>query len=501
MKITLENIKKIKKLEFEIPKKGVYLIAGLNGAGKSSLLAALFRIGSRQAFKKHYKAGNFESGLDLFQDSRIIYEVGSKSVVYKYGGQRWRPTPSKNSDLFSEFSYVSVRFVEANGNRIEPFADEIKPRFVKSASPEIKAFMTYVLNDSKWDRLKYVNTRRGIGSEAYLIPYKKNNNTYYYSEKNFSLGELCVLKLACSLVNVKANSLILIDEIEMALHPKAQVNLLEKIKEITAEKNLTTLFSTHSATLIKNIHRQNIIFLKEESQGKFMSVCDVYPAQILGEIAFDDELGADFIFFVEDKQAKYLLEQMLGFYINHIAGTSKFTPLYRVVPVGGYVQVLDLLNASSQIFPEHVRRVAFLDRDVETEVIPSLKYKNQELKTFFDKLKKRIYYLPCTPECGLVEMVETADQYLFEKLNNLFDGSVIDFERMMASPDYKKLNKQKAREKAKDRMAYIVEFVVSKTGNDEVSILRTLYGFYCNLIYGNSMSQLMKLFGPILNRK
>ena len=55
MKITLTKIKKVKKLEFTLPIQGVYLITGLNGSGKTSLLAALYRIGSRNAFQNIIK--------------------------------------------------------------------------------------------------------------------------------------------------------------------------------------------------------------------------------------------------------------------------------------------------------------------------------------------------------------------------------------------------------------------------------------------------------------
>lgn len=401
MKVTLKNIKKLKELEFSIPNRGVYLVTGLNGSGKTSLLAALFRIGSRHAFQKYYRTSTFESRLDSFENSRVIYEINDEEVSYKYGGQRWRATPSRNSGLFSQFPYATVKFVEANGNRVEPFADEIRYRSIRSAPAEVTGFMSYVLSDAKWDNLKYVNTRRGVGSEAYLIPYRKNNQIHYYSEKNFSLGELCVLRLACSLSNIEDNSLILIDEIEMALHPQAQVRLLEKVEEISQAKRLTTLFSTHSATLIKNIRRKNIIFLQEETPRKFKSITNVYPAQVLGEIAFDDEPSTDFIFLVEDKQAKILLEQMLGFYNSITNNESTFLPLYRVVPIGGFVQVLELLNASSQIFPEHVKRFSFLDLDVKTESLATAQRENnQTLLSLFNHSQDKVKYLPCTPECG-----------------------------------------------------------------------------------------------------
>lgn len=502
MKVTLKNIKKIKELEFHLPGRGVHLLTGLNGSGKTSLLAALFRIGSKHAFQKYYKTSTFESSLDSFDSSRIAYEINNKEVVYRYGGKRWRPTPSKNSELFSEFPYKDVKFVEANGKRIEPFADEIKVRSVLSVPTEVSSFMTHILKDDKWSNLKYVNTRRGVGSKAYLIPYKKGRQTYYYSEKNFSLGELCVLKLACSLSNIEDDSLILIDEIEMALHPQAQVRLLEKIHEISKSKNLTVLFSTHSATLIKNIKRKNIIFLKEESPKIFKSKANVYPAQVLGEIAFDDEINADFIFFVEDKQAKILLEQMLGYYTKVTNNNRTYIPLYRVVPIGGFVQVIELLNISSQIFPNHVKRFSFLDQDVETESLAlARRENNQVLLNLFRNSGNKIKYLPCTPECGLVSMIESADQNLKTDINNLFLGATIDIERIISSREYNLLTKANIRDKSKDRIKYIVNKIKESTGKEAIEIYRAFYGKYCDEKYSNSIEDIKSIFGTIFSSR
>ncbi|HCH5323594.1 AAA family ATPase [Vibrio parahaemolyticus] len=503
MKVTLKKIKKIKKLEFDIPNRGVWLLTGVNGAGKTSLLAALYRIGSSHAFQNYYRTSTFESRLDSFEQSQVIYEVNGQSVTYKYGGQRWRPTPSRNSRLFGQFPFESVKFVEANGDRVEPFANEIQPRRVRSANESITQFMSYVLADNKWESLKYVNTQRGRGSQAYLLPYTRGGQRYFYSEKNFSLGELCILRLACKLDNIENNSLVLIDEIEMALHPQAQVRLLEKVTEIARNKRLTIIFSTHSATLIKNVSRKNIIFLKEESSQVFKSVSDVYPAQVLGEVAFDDELTTDFILLVEDKQAKNLLEQMLGYYLSKTSSQRNYNPLYKVVPIGGFVQVIDLLNVSTQIFPDYVKRFCFLDEDVKSESLVHARRNNMySLLTKFEQSQEQIKYLPCTPEVGLMEMVEQADQQLLDRIQGLFEGSVVNLQRIVSSREYLQFNKENIRDKAKDRMDYLVRAIHATTGTSEREIYKALYRTYCSVKYdGSAMPQLHRLLGPILNSR
>jgi ABC-type lipoprotein export system ATPase subunit len=500
MQVTLEKLKKIKKLEFVIPNEGVWLVTGINGSGKTSLLAALFRIGSSHAFQRYYRTTTFEDKLDSFSDTKITYKINSNQVSYAYGGRRWRATPSRNSKLFLEFPYNSVKFIEANGSRVEPFAHEIRPKLVKTAHEDIRIFMSYVLDDTKWDKLKYVNTRRGVGSAAYLLPYLSKGVTYYFSEKNFSLGELCVLRLACQLSNIPQTSLVLIDEIEMALHPQAQVRLLEKVKEISSTKQLTTLFSTHSATLIKNIDRKKIILLQEQAARVFKSVLNVYPAQVLGEIAFDDELSADYIFLVEDKQAKILLEQMLAFYISETQSSRGYSPLYKIVPIGGFVQVVEFLNSTSQIFPEYVKRYAFLDEDVKSESLVNAERQNmQSLLQLFAQSDNYIKYLPCTPEVGLMEMIE--GEGVRTEINSLFNGASINIQRIISSPAYIALNKKNNRDKAKDRIKHIVAKINCSTGVINNDIYKSLYKLYCEQTYKNALEDLHQLLAPILNSK
>jgi ABC-type cobalamin/Fe3+-siderophores transport system ATPase subunit len=501
MKIELHDIKKIKRMDFHIPKQGVWLITGLNGSGKTSLLAALYRIGSSHAFQRYYKSSSFQR-MDSFENTQIKYFIGGDHVTYRYGGQRWRASPSRNSIILNKFPFPTVYFIEANGARVEPFADEIKPRSVRSVSQYIQDFMTYVLDNEKWRNLKYVNTRRGVGSEAFLIPYQSHGNDYYYSEKNFSLGELCVLRLAYKLSNIDDKSLILIDEIEMALHPQAQVRLLEKIQEISRDKKLTILFSTHSATLIKNIGRKNIIFLKEVSRGRFESISSVYPAQVLGEIAFDDELNADFIFYVEDKQAKALLEQLIALYFNICTQNLNYAPLYKIVPVGGFPHVVNMLNSSNGIFPKFVKRHAVLDADVKTDALEEAKRTdNRKLLDLFNASSNNISYLPCTPEQGLMELIELGEDALIDKINNSFQGTRLNIKRIISGQNYKVLNKSNIREKAKDRIHYIVNQISESTGQNKETIYKILYGVYCVNKYSDSKSELHQMFGPIFNAR
>jgi len=499
MIIELEKIKGIARLDFEIPGQGLWLLTGLNGSGKTSLLAALYRIRHGRAFQDYYKTTATQNKLDTFKDSKVRYKINGNEVTYSYGGKRWPPTPRRNAAILNQFPYSSIQFIEANGSRIEPYPDEIVPRRINSANNNVKAFMSTVLGEVKWNDLKYVNTRRGTGNQAFLLPYRSGRETHYYSEKNFSLGELSVLRLANKLVSAHDRSMILIDEIEMALHPQAQVRLLRKLEEVVAEKILTVIFSTHSSTLIKNIRRNKIILLSNEGGGVFKAKTNVYPAHVLGEIAFDEEINADFIFYVEDEQAKILLEQLCGKYEEN---RSSHKPMFKVVPVGGYYQVLKMLDRSVQLFPNHVKRFAFLDDDVRTESLPQARRDNMtEIIELYDRLTRQVKFLPCTPELGVIGLLEDLrDENNNRELNLEYYGVTVRLNNHLTSNEYTSINCDSPRKTAKSKLDSVVSYIERMSGNDEMSIRRSLYRKYADHRYRN-IGELMALLGPVFDAR
>lgn len=496
MKLKIENLKHIKSLDFTIPNQGVWLLTGLNGSGKTSLLAAIYRIKERSAFQKYYKTSSLDY-YDSFQDSKITYHINSNTVTYKYGSERWRPTPNNQSNLFDEVSYPEIRFIEVNAKRVEPSLHDLqnRPRPLAVRNETIQ-FIKEVLDNNKWDNLKYINYQRGIGNKAYVIPYQKNNRTHYFSEKNFSLGELCVLRLACALEEVQNNSLVLIDEIEIALHPKAQRKLLSKLEQIAQAKNLTVIFSTHSSTLIKSINRKKLLFLEQEGNTKkFKTISNVYPAQVLGELAYDEELDLDYLFLVEDEQAKILLSQMIEKYkeIRDTRQSQPFSPSYRVIPIGGFKQVMDVLGSTSQIFKDLVKRKAFLDLDAQATINDP----NQSYQTQFNNLRQDIKFLPCTPEKGIIDLIECEPTFI-SQINSSFSGCNLHIDNWINDQDYQRIITDNNRDQAKKRMLHLVNKITAQTGLDSITVRKIIYREYADRIYSDH-GDLLGYLGPVFS--
>lgn len=404
-RIIIEKIKQIDKLVFDIPPPGVYVLSGINGAGKSCLLSCLLRIGWANAFQLSFRTSKISKSLDNFTGGKVTYEINNSSVTYIYSGERWTPNPKSQSKLLKSFGYGQVIYAAANSERIEPREEDFSPQRVREVSESLRNAAELILGDKKFKHLKEINVRRGVGAEAYLIPDEINTTPKrkaYYSEKNFSLGELCVLKLLRQLENCPHGSMVLIDELELALHPRAQIKLFDYLKSISSEKQLTVIFSTHSANLIKSIDREKLFFI-ERNGGKTNLVPGCYPTYALGQLALKEERSPDIVLYVEDEQAQNIVSALVSRLLkNELHGKSK--PTIVVTPIGTFEAVIAFLTRSQALLPDSVRQFALLDKDVYDDYLKPLKASNNHKElTKIQAVSSKIGYLPWTPEVGLCE--------------------------------------------------------------------------------------------------
>lgn len=119
------------------------------------------------------------------------------------------------------------------------------------------------------------------------------------------MGELCVLKLLKQLDTCPHGSMVLIDELELALHPRAQIKLFNHLVAVSRTKRLTTIFSTHSVSLIKSVERENLYFIDRDGPATTL-IKGCYPTYALGQLALSEERTPDVALFVEDEQLSSL---------------------------------------------------------------------------------------------------------------------------------------------------------------------------------------------------
>lgn len=125
-----------------------------------------------------------------------------------------------------------------------------------------------------------VNRERLIEVDGKAISYEENqeiagqevvldmNTGERIPAHAISEGTILVLGLLTVLMNPKQPNLVLLDDIEQGLHPKAQRELMAVFKEILEEnRNLQIIFSTHSPYIIDELTHSQVHVLSNSHSG------------------------------------------------------------------------------------------------------------------------------------------------------------------------------------------------------------------------------------------
>ncbi|WP_257463575.1 ATP-dependent nuclease [Archangium lipolyticum] len=366
LKIKIENVKNIKRAELELPlEKSLTLIVGSNGSGKSTILLAL-----SQAIRSSLQSLNAD---DYDATSKVEISLDGKNDVWS-GANNWR-LDTKNVSLNGMYEgslFYGTRFNDSRTVDSHLRAGRIQADEIVDADNYIKEKLSYILTGSagKYAGLKRIRNRSiSIKLGLASTPYFNSINGKIISQYRMSSGECLLVSLLHFVYNAIVRRslpqdqpiLILIDEIELALHPIAVSRFIDLMNELVqGSKNLMVILTSHSPEVIRKIQPKNIYKI-ENVAGVIDVVNPGFPSYVIRDVYRHD--GFDFLLLVEDVLAKVLVEKVLE---TKGLNSSK---LVHVVPVGGWKNVLtlqrDLLRGNVLGLGREI--VSILDGDVATE--------------------------------------------------------------------------------------------------------------------------------------
>lgn len=427
-KVIIYNIKNIQSMTFIIPDPGLHIIAGKNGSGKTTLFTCLSRICNNNAFRVGFPSKSNDT-YDLFTGS-IEYHVDNNSVTYtrRQNGE-WRPN-TKNSTVLSEFRYPSVINITTKDKRV--FSQEnIYPRQRRNTDEWLNQKLNRIFDTDRFSNMIKIITgdlRRGRATErdrrnniAYAIPLGDGR---YYTERNFSFGEIVLINLLFDIKSATNGSLVLIDELEMAIHPSAQIRLIDCLNDIAREKGLTIIISTHSASIIRA--QKDVIFLETYSNGRINCIYHCPPAKAIGAIGMREDTNPDIISLVEDTMAKSFFHALVQKYIS-LQNEDNYLDI-RIMQIGGFCNVMSFYKeANDYLFYDNVYVTAFLDKDVQTDVISYPQYGNEEAIEIYNNNSAYIHFLPYTPEVLLVKVYHEHKAEILGILKNQYNNQQLDY--------------------------------------------------------------------------
>jgi len=397
--IEIENVKSVRKFteKFRIKlDNGLYTIVGNNGIGKSALLISLGHLIKHTFLQTEFKG-------DAFDDSKITYVFNNlikfewKKYNQKDKTKTWTIQNKKfympKIDGFFESGIIS-------GSRFEhlEFKKEtlnlINKNYIKNDIEQdkrslkfIRKNLTYIINGKNTYKYSSLFSQKITDKkEEKNIYFYENENKKIISEYSFSTGEyfvLALLKFIATKIDKNIKSLIIIDEIDISLHPLAQKRLIETIKCFKDRYNITFILATHSLQIIENLDAENIYYF-ENDNGNITISNPIYPAYVTKDIY--EHQYYDKVLLVEDNLAKSFLEKVIKRIDRNNELKNKVH--YKIFAIGDWRKVLEVArdNQKYKYYPK-ASVLPILDDDVSkndkdnNKQANALKWKKNE-KTF-----------------------------------------------------------------------------------------------------------------------
>lgn len=251
-------------------------ICGKNGSGKTTLLAlsalAFHSIEGHHSYQaRNYNLKNSKSYytfVDFFFKGKDDPDITGVKISWKYEGNlpanRKERTIEKKSKQWMKYHTRPKRSVHYFGaSRILPAIEKnvLRGHFRVNSSRHRNIHL-----NEEYRRVfcEILGRQYDDAAIATSEKYSLRTCTYgsSYTSFNMGAGEDTLIELLYHLQEAQNGSLIVIEEVELGLHPEAQAKFAKKLIEIGLKKKFQIIVSTHSSTFIDNIPRVSRILIQ-----------------------------------------------------------------------------------------------------------------------------------------------------------------------------------------------------------------------------------------------
>ena len=307
----------------------IVAIVGENGSGKSTLLQSAACVYLRGDRKETWFASDFfpDTAWDQIRGAEIRFGY-MEGPEHKSGSVR-KPTTRWLGNVdrpTREVAYIDL-------SRIQPVSARVGYAKIAKNKHEEKSHIPF--EEEKVKRLSEVMGRHYDAAKMSIttidehreIPVISRDGNVFSGFHQGS-GETTVAELLQ--VDLPKNGLVLIDEIESSLHPRAQRRLIRDLAEKCREREAQIILTTHSPYILEELplEARNYIL---ETQGTKRIVTGVSPQFAMTQM--DDVNHPECELYVEDNAAKVMLAEVLAYHAKEMFTRCTIVP-YGAASVG-----------------------------------------------------------------------------------------------------------------------------------------------------------------------
>lgn len=307
------------RIEFAFP---IVAIVGENGSGKSTIIQAATCVYRQDKKETTRFPSEFFPETAWDEVKGVVIEYGYKEgEEYKKGSLR---KPTTRWLGHGERPIRPVEYIDLS--RIQPVAARVG--YAKIAKTKHKEKSAKLFDEQQTQRFSFVMGKKYESAKMALsdidktreIPVITKSKTPYSGFHQGS-GETTIAELLGA--DLPKYGLILIDEIESSLHPRAQRRLIRDLAEKCRDREVQIIITTHSPYILEELPLEARMYILDTDKGREI-IKGVSPEFAMTKM--DDELYPECDLYVEDQAAKIMLEEILAYHGKDVFARCTIIP-------------------------------------------------------------------------------------------------------------------------------------------------------------------------------
>lgn len=310
------------KVPFNFP---IVALVGENGSGKSTVLqcaASVYRPASDSPLVESWFASEFfpKTVWEDIQRANIgfTYRRGGKTLSsdVRKPGERWRGNPERPE---RSVNYIDLRRIQPIGVRVG-YTKLAKDMMIETAATHFDrqrlARFSQILG-WQFDSARFASTDASIDK---IVPVFGQQGSIY-SGYHAGSGQTTIAEFLR--VDPNQYGIVLIDEIETSLHPRAQRRLIRDLAELARERDIQIIISTHSPYVLAELPLEARLYIMQGQSGKHI-MSGVSPEFAMTRM--DEYPAPECEAYVEDERAREMLREIIVAHKPGLAERVMITP-------------------------------------------------------------------------------------------------------------------------------------------------------------------------------